>query len=177
MEVKRLVIGDFNTNCYFLVLDKEIAIIDAGGQADKILQALKGMKTKVKYIISTHYHFDHVIANERIKRETGAKILIHEDEKKFIGFEPDRFLKDGDEINLNGESLKVIHTPGHTRGSICLHIKNIIFSGDTLFRHGYGRADLPGGSMEQLRDSLDRLSDLLKPGMTIYPGHGEPFKV
>jgi glyoxylase-like metal-dependent hydrolase (beta-lactamase superfamily II) len=177
MEIKRLVVGDFNTNCYFLVLNKELAIIDAGGQAEKILQVLKRIKANVKYIINTHYHFDHVIANEKVRNETGAKILIHEAEKKFIGFKPDRFLIDEDEIDLAGQIIKVVHTPGHTRGSICLYFKDFIFTGDTLFRYGYGRTDLPGGSMEQLRDSLDKLSDFLKPGMTVYPGHGEPFEV
>ncbi len=88
---------------------------------------------------------------------------------------PDRFLKDEEEIRIGENILKVIHTPGHTPGSICLLGRDFIFTGDTIFREGYGRTDLKGGSEEKFVDSLNRLKAIIKPGMMVYPGHGEPF--
>jgi hydroxyacylglutathione hydrolase len=103
--------------------------------------------------------------------------LIHEKERDFINFEVDKFLKEGDEIKIGEDILKVLHTPGHTPGGISLLGDGFILTGDTLFKDGYGRTDLEGGSEKDLTDSLDRLSNLLKPGMMIYPGHGEPFQI
>jgi len=117
------------------------------------------------------------LANEKIKKATGAKILIHEAEKDFINFEADGFLEDGDEIKIGDSVLKVLHTPGHTKGSICLLGKNFVFTGDTLFKDGCGRTDLPGSSQKDMENSLEKLSKLLKPGTTVYPGHGEIFKI
>ncbi len=111
-----------------------------------------------------------------VKKQTNAKILIHEKERQLNNCQADEFLKEKDKIKIGSVFLEVIHTPGHTSGSICLLGDNFIFTGDTLFENGYGRTDLPGGSDEQMRSSLKRLSELLKPGMTIYPGHGKPFE-
>lgn len=177
MEVKRLIIGMLETNCYLLVSETELLIIDPGGEANKILNEIKTKKAKPKYIINTHCHLDHILANKKIKKETEADILIHEAEKDFINVEADRFLKDGEKIKIGAIILKVIHTPGHTKGSICLLGENFIFTGDTLFKDGYGRTDLPGSSQKELEESLEKLSKLLKPGMTVYPGHGEIFKI
>ena len=135
------------------------------------------IKAKIRYIVNTHGHPDHIFANEDIRKETGAKILIHEAEKDFIRFRADKFLKDGDEIKIGESVLKILHTPGHTRGGICLLGENSIFTGDTLFKDGYGRTDLPGGSEKELERSLEKLEKILKPGMTVYPGHGEIFKI
>jgi hydroxyacylglutathione hydrolase len=153
------------------------AIIDPGAEPGKILNEIKNRKGKLKYIINTHYHKDHTGANKEIKKETGAQILIHEKERDFINFEVDKFLKEGDEIKIGEDILKVLHTPGHTPGGISLLGDGFILTGDTLFKDGYGRTDLEGGSEKDLTDSLDRLSNLLKPGMMIYPGHGEPFQI
>jgi len=177
MEIKQLVVGVFLTNCYLLISKGEMGIIDPGGNEQKILQEIKKTKALPKYIINTHYHFDHSSANKIIKKETGAQILIHQDEKKFINFQPDKFLKEGDEIKIGKVLLKVIQTSGHSQGSICLLNKDFIFTGDTLFKDGYGRIDLPGGSAEKMNESLDRLKKFFKAGMTIFPGHGEIFKV
>lgn len=177
MQIKRLVVGDLMTNCYLLISGNELAIIDPGGEAERILEEIKKTKAKPKYIINTHCHPDHILANEKLKEETGADILIHENEKNFISFEVDRFLKEGDEIKVGNGVLKVIHTPGHSPGSICLAGKTFLFSGDTIFKHGYGRTDIPAASLKDLEKSLERLSKLLKPGIMVYPGHGEGFKV
>ncbi len=177
MEIEHLIVGMFETNCYLLISNNELGIIDPGDEAEKILEEIKKTKAKPKYIINTHCHSDHISANEKIKKETGAQILIHEAEKDFINFDADEFLKEGSEIKIGENVLKVLHVPGHTKGSICLAGEKFIFTGDTLFKDGYGRTDLPGGSKKDLEESLKRLSKLLKPGMRVYPGHGEIFKI
>ncbi len=177
MEIKHLVVGGLATNCYLLISGNELAIIDPGGEAEKILQEIKKTKAKPKYIINTHCHADHTSANKEIKKETKAKILIHEAEKDFIDFEADMFLSEEDKIKVGDCLLKVIHTPGHTRGSICLLGENFVFSGDTLFKNGYGRTDLLGGSQEDIEKSLKKLTKLLKPGMMVYPGHAAGFSL
>ena len=177
MQIKHLVVGPLLTNCYLAISKGELIIIDPGGEADKILREIKKIKAKPKYIINTHFHPDHTSENLRIKEETGAEILIHEKEKDFIDFKADRFLKEEDEIKIGDSVFKIIHTPGHTPGGICLFGENVVFTGDTLFKDGYGRADLPGGSPEDLKKSLRKLSKLLKPNMIVYPGHGEIFKI
>jgi len=175
--IKQIIVGEIETNCYLFISNNELVIIDPGDEAEKILKEIKKIKAKPKYIINTHYHFDHVLANKKIKEETGVQILIHEDEKNFIDFDVDRFLKEGSKINIGDSILRVIHTPGHTEGGICLLGEDLIFTGDTLFKDGYGRTDLSGGSQKDLIESLKMLSELLKPGMMVYPGHGEIFKI
>lgn len=177
MRIKHLTVGQLFTNCYLIISENEMAIIDPGGDADKILKEINKEKSKLKYIINTHFHFDHTSENLKIKEKTDAKILIHENEKDFINFEADWFLKDGDEIKIGNSSLKVIHTPGHSSGGVCLLGENILFTGDTLFKNGYGRTDLHGASQEEMDRSLKKISKLLKPNMTVYPGHGEIFKI
>ncbi|MBZ9578562.1 MBL fold metallo-hydrolase [Patescibacteria group bacterium] len=176
MEIKNLIVGPIFTNCYLLTSKDETAVIDPGGGAEKILKEIEDNRKKLKYIILTHSHWDHTSAALKIKGETGAKILIHKAEKDFLNFEVDKFLKEGDKIKIGDIILEVIHTPGHTKGSICLLEKDFIFTGDTLFKTGFGRTDLPGGSSKDLQESLEKLSKLLKPGMKIYPGHGEIFE-
>ncbi len=176
MEIKHLIVGDLQTNCYLLISGNELGIVDPGDEADKILEEIRKIKAKPRYIINTHYHYDHILANQEIKKETGTKILIHEAEKDFIDFEPDRFLKEGDKIKIGEGILEIINTPGHTKGSICMVGKDFILTGDTLFKDGYGRTDLAGGSQKEMEESLKRLSKLIKSGMVVYPGHGEIFK-
>lgn len=179
MKIKRLSVGDLGTNCYLVRSGGEMAVIDPGGSAEEILKEIKKFQdgAKLRLIINTHYHFDHTLADDFLKKETGAEILIHQFEEKFINFKADRFLREGDEIKLGNRVLAVLHTPGHSAGSICLMSKKVIFTGDTLFKDGYGRTDLAGGSQRDIEDSLKRLSKLLKPGMTVLPGHGDIFKI
>lgn len=176
MKVIRIVVGSLETNCYLLVSDKESAIIDPGDEARKILASLRKGKAILKYIINTHYHFDHTFYSVEIKKIVGGKILMHQDEQNFIDFKVDLLLNDRDKIEIGDVVLKVIHTPGHTAGSICLIGEDFIFTGDTLFKDGHGRTDLPGGSEQAMQKSLQRLKTTIKPGMTVYPGHGEIFK-
>lgn len=177
MIIKHLIVGPLLTNCYLVSSKGELAIIDPGGDAEKILEEIEKSNTKLKYIINTHFHPDHTSENLRIKNGTKAEILIHKNEKNFINFEADIFFKEGDEIKIGDRVLKVVHTPGHTKGSIGLLGENVLFTGDTIFEDGYGRTDLPGGSMEDLKQSIEKLSKLFKPRMIIYPGHGDIFKI
>lgn len=174
-EIKKLVVGPLLTNCYLILSKREALVIDPGGEIEEILDEIKKKKSKLKYIVSTHFHPDHILGNSLLKEKTGAKILIHEKEKSFINFKPDKFLKEGDNIKIGDLNLKVLNTPGHTKGSICLLGDNFIFTGDTLFKDGIGRTDLAGGSMPDIEKSLEKLSKIIKPGMMVYPGHGEIF--
>jgi len=176
MEIKNLIVGDIDTNCYLIIDSGEMAVVDPGGDSDKILEEIKARGEKLKYIINTHYHFDHVLANEPIKKATDAKVLIHEEEIGYINHQPDRFLRDGQEIKIGDCVFNVLRTPGHTRGSFCLIGEDVIFTGDTLFKDGYGRTDLPGGSEKDMLASLEKLKTIIKPGMYVYPGHGETYR-
>jgi glyoxylase-like metal-dependent hydrolase (beta-lactamase superfamily II) len=175
MRVISVIASSIGNNTYIL-LTKKPTIIDPSENVDVVLNHLKEyMKPEdLEYIILTHYHFDHVSGAPKLKEETNAKVMIHELDASFLSFKPDKTLKNNDMINLGNCSLKVIHTPGHTPGSICLYEpkSKILFSGDTIFSHGHvGRTDLPGGSPEQLIESIKKISKLnLK---TLYPGHGK----
>jgi len=162
MEVKTIKVGELQTNCYLLISEKELVIIDPGAEANRILKEIEKTGGRAKYIINTHYHFDHVLANREVREKTGAEILTD--------------LKEGDEIKTGNVVLRVVYTPGHTEESICLLGDNFVFTGDTLFETGHGRTDLAGGSQEKIEESLQKLSELLKPGMTVYPGHGSVFQ-
>jgi len=176
MEIKHLIVGPLLTNCFILISKGESAVIDPGGGTRTILKEIADSKTKLKYIILTHSHWDHAFSALKMRYETKAKILMHREEKELVSFKIDNLLEEGEEIKIGNIILKVIHTPGHTKGSICLIDENFIFTGDTIFKDGYGRTDLPGGSQEDLKNSLEKLKKFLKPGIKVYPGHGEIFE-
>ena len=189
MLIETLVVGPLETNCY-IAYDpetREAVVIDPGDQPTDILDVLGGKRLIPLYIINTHGHPDHLAADEEVRQATGAKILIHEDDAKifdapsswlkfaFSSKVPhiDRKLKDGDGIKFGSSFLKVIHTPGHSRGSVCLYSEAdaILFSGDTLFYNNYGRTDLPWSEDEKMMGSLKKL--LALPSDTrVLPGHG-----
>lgn len=177
------------SNCYIVSEGNEAIVIDPGGDAELILAKLNELKTKLIYIVNTHGHIDHIEANNKIKSATGAKILIHKKDaqmltngwmnlsaffcKKTVSCSADRLLEDGDDIEISNLKLKVIHTPGHTEGGICLLGDSFVFTGDTLFESGIGRTDLPGGSYQTLIDSITKHLLVLKETTIIYPGHGD----
>ncbi|MCX6796170.1 MAG: MBL fold metallo-hydrolase [Candidatus Falkowbacteria bacterium] len=175
MEIIKLKVGTLKTNCYLLISLGEAVVIDPGGDEELILATLEKYQAKLLYLINTHYHFDHTDGNDWLKQKTGARILIHQAEEKFINFQPDIFLTTGDEIKFGEEKLGVIHTPGHTAGGICLLGKGVIFTGDTLFKGTFGRTDLAGGSEEEMKKSLEMLSKIITKGMHVYPGHGHDY--
>ena len=176
MRIERLIVGRLETNCYLVISDKELAVIDPGDEIKKVLAAIRKENITPKFIINTHYHFDHTYYSLEIKKIIGGKVLFHRAEQDYIDFKADQLLDDGDKVKIGKIILKVIYTPGHTSGSICLLGDNFIFTGDTLFENGCGRTDLPGGSDKAMQKSLKKLAKIIKLGMVIYPGHGNIFK-
>jgi hydroxyacylglutathione hydrolase len=183
-------LSGFDTNVYLVWDDVslEAALVDPAEPSTKILHFITFNKLKLSFIINTHGHGDHIGGNAFFREKTGARICINSEDAAMLSdshlnlsvfFEagvsetkPDIFLKDGDDIKLGNIELKVIQTPGHTRGSISLYINPFLFSGDTLFYHDIGRTDLPGGREEMILASI-RNKLLLLPGDTIVlPGHG-----
>jgi glyoxylase-like metal-dependent hydrolase (beta-lactamase superfamily II) len=182
--------GPLGTNCY-LVSDPatlETLIIDPGGEADRIIKVIKAKKLVPVAIVNTHGHADHTGANTTIKNTFGINIYTHEAEEELLNdpamngssmlpgsmasaTEADVLLKDGEEIKAGSLVFKVMHTPGHTPGGMCLQLEDAIFTGDTLFRGDIGRSDLPGGDEELLMKSL-QLFRKYPRNTVIYPGHG-----
>ena len=191
MIVKKLVVGPLATNCYIVGSEssKEGMIIDPGAEANQILSSVKDTGLDIKFIVLTHSHIDHIGALKEVKEATGAEVAIHTgDAQALKGQEPslgamfglsypsppppDRLLGDGEGMDIGDLRFSVLHTPGHTPGGICLLGEGIVFSGDTLFNYGVGRADLPGGSYSQLMDSISTKLMTLPDTTIVYPGHG-----
>ncbi len=186
--IERLEVGPLITNCYVLKSGEELAVVDPGGDAERILAKVEELQGAVKYVIDTHGHIDHISANGEVVEATGAELLIHQLDVPLLTApemslavmlgvrskspKPTRLLNEGDELVVGEERLRVIHTPGHTPGSICLLAEGYAFTGDTLFLDSIGRVDLPGGSELQMQSSLSRLQILLKRETMLYPGHG-----
>jgi glyoxylase-like metal-dependent hydrolase (beta-lactamase superfamily II) len=178
MEITRVTVTDLKSNCYIVKANDEIAVIDPGGDVEKILQKLDQIGGTVKCIIATHYHYDHTGAVKPLVEHFHVPFLIHESDVPFLdNLTADLALAEGDDVSIGDEALQVLHTPGHSSGSICLLGDGFIFTGDTLFQFSYGRTDFPGGDEDQMQSSLRRLHEILSPGMIVYPGHGLPFTV
>lgn len=190
MKVKVFTNGSFEENCY-LAIDEptgEALIIDPGSQAKSIIQWVKEEKCKVKYVINTHGHSDHIGANTEVCNEFGVKLGIHPldapmltDAKlnlstywgePILSKKADFFLNENDVVKCGDSELRVVHTPGHTPGGICLVGEKIIFSGDSLFADSIGRTDFPGGSTVALIKSLKEKILPLDGSIIVYPGHG-----
>jgi len=189
MVIKELVLGPLDSNCYLIVDEhtKETLVIDPGDEPDRIIDLIHENSLQVKYIICTHAHFDHVSAVSDIKKETGAPIIIHQEEQEIYrntreqavlwGFEvddlpePDMFVSEGNELEIGGLRFKILHTPGHSPGGICLFGEGVLVTGDTLFAGSVGRTDLHGGDIIQLKKSFKRLMSLSEK-TRILPGHG-----
>ena len=177
MNIQKLTLGLYQTNTYLLANDTEAVVIDPGYEADTILDALAG-KT-LKAILLTHGHFDHVGAVKELVAETGCEVWIHAAEATMppmVTAGPLYFTHtydEGDTVSpIAGLELTVLHTPGHTPGSVCLLMGNEMFSGDTLFACSFGRTDLPGGDPRKMMESLRRLASL-QGNFFIHPGHGD----
>jgi len=184
-------VGRLLSNSY-LVYDRDTGdavIIDAGDEAEKILRLIQRHRVQVKAIYATHCHFDHVLAVREVKEVTGCKFYIHRDDfpllessaeeaRKLLGVryppppKPDGFVEDGDRISVGAEVLEVIHTPGHSPGSVCYLSGRMVFTGDTLFAGSIGRSDLSGGDLEKLLDSILNKLFKLPDDTAVYPGHG-----
>jgi len=180
MFVKMFTVGMFWTNC-FIVGDtqtEEAIVIDPGfdnaSEAKNILKEIERNKFRVKFIVNTHGHHDHTDGNKMMKEATGAPILIHEYDAPLLhNPKADKTLCEGDTIEFGEVKLRVLHTPGHTKGSIALLDVNAVFSGDTLFAGGIGRCDPPEGSFEEIMNSIRNKLLILPDHVKVYPGHGE----
>ncbi|TRZ79631.1 MAG: MBL fold metallo-hydrolase [Nitrosopumilales archaeon] len=169
MKVHQLQVGNMQNFTYVLEDEetKEAVIIDPSWDLDLVIETLERNALKVKYVINTHHHFDHTIGNDAIVKHTKSKILQHESST----LKTDMRLTDGEKIKFGSSELTVMHTPGHSKDSICLVGDGKIFSGDALFVGNCGRVDLPGGSAKELYHSLFDIIYKLDDTLMLYPGH------
>ena len=191
MIVVALPVGMIQTNCYVVGCEetKEGAVIDPGGHPELILEQVERHKLVVKYVLNTHAHFDHTDANAALVQATGAALAIHPEDLPILRSSggaawfgmsadtsplPDLELHDGDELEIGSLCLTVLHTPGHTPGHVCFYEpdEGVLFDGDVLFYRGIGRTDLPGGSWQQLLDSIQQVLFALPDETVVYSGHG-----
>lgn len=190
MIIKQIVVGTMAVCCYIVACEKtqKAAVVDPGGDVDRILAEVDKMGVTVEYIIATHGHPDHVCGNRAIQEATGAKIIMHADDVQFfeqpevgqyfsmLGMEasPPTDIKvvEGDEIVIGEGKFQVLHTPGHTPGGMCLYNAPDLITGDTLFVGGLGRTDFPGGSHGELISSINTKLLVLPPETIVWPGHG-----
>ncbi len=190
MIIEKLAVGPILTNCY-VVGDERTrkgAVIDPGGDAEEILAEVEAQGLEVVYVIDTHAHFDHILANGAVLAATGAKLVLHAAEAPLLAQggaaaifgipnpaspAADVYVQEGDTLQLGDITLQVLHTPGHTPGHIALYDSqaHVLFSGDLLFYQGIGRTDLPGGDYDAIVRSLARVLTLPEETL-VYPGHG-----
>jgi glyoxylase-like metal-dependent hydrolase (beta-lactamase superfamily II) len=191
-EIKRLVVGPLEANCYLVWDDvnRSAVIVDPGDEGDYIEKEVKKEGLDVKYIINTHGHFDHVGASGRLRDSLGARLAIHASDAPLLegapiqgshfGIDtpsqpqPEVLVTDGTVLKAGGLSITVLHTPGHTQGGVCLYLEKegVIFTGDTLFTGSVGRTDLPGGSYDALMKSIKEKILPLGDNVRVLPGHG-----
>ena len=192
MEVQRFLVGPLNTNCYLVQSKKtkETLLVDPGMVCDELDDAVRELGAEnLKYILLTHGHFDHIGGAAYYQRMTHGKIVMFYLESRFAAdgalnlgksfyspvepFQPDITLREADTLPFGGESITVLHTPGHTSGSCVYCLGNILFTGDTLMRFSIGRTDFPTGNLAEMRASLSRLA-ALEGEYLVYPGHVGP---
>lgn len=179
LNIKQLILGNYETNCYILwgTDSQECIVIDPGYEPETVLDAVNALGKTVRAILLTHGHFDHVGAVREVFAQTDCDIYICPADCAM----PENMTagplcytcsyQEGDVLELASLRIKVLHTPGHTPGSVCLLCEESLFAGDTLFCGSCGRTDLPGGSWQQLQASLARLK-ALSGDLAVYPGHG-----
>lgn len=185
-------------NNYLLIdeISKEAVLVDCSSYIDEVETVLKDYNANLKYILITHGHFDHVMGiNDFHKQYPQTKIIAPLDDKdliedietfidRFVGGigkvtvpHIDMYISEDDEIYIGNEKIKIISTPGHTKGGVCYFIDDKLFSGDTIFLRSVGRTDLPGGSYEQIKNSVRLVLDMFKDNVVIYTGHGDETSV
>lgn len=190
MKYDMVVVGALETNCYLVYCPEtlECAVVDPGADPEKIIQRIAGLELKPVILINTHGHVDHVGANKDIKEKYDIPLCIHSLDSKMLGNilasamglflgakkspKPDRFLEEGESVPVGHYYLKIMHTPGHSPGSISLSGDGFLLSGDLLFCGGVGRTDLPGGSWRVLEDSIRSRIYVLPDDTVVLPGHG-----
>jgi hydroxyacylglutathione hydrolase len=195
VHIDILTVGPIETNCYLVTCaqTRQAAIIDPGGDARHILEAVRERQAQVKIVVNTHAHWDHIAANAEIVAATGAPLALHPDDLPLLRARggaalwnvaippspaPAIELKPDDVLEVGQLRFKVMHTPGHSPGHVCLYEEahQALFDGDVLFRDGIGRSDLPGGDPRALMDSIKGLMSL-PDEVEVYPGHGPPTTI
>lgn len=189
MKIEQIPVGFMQVFCYLVYDDNTLegVLIDPAGNEDDLLEHIEKIGISLLYVVNTHGHADHTSGNEKIRQATGAKVIMHEEDDTYyqrpegklfarnMGFTvsgpADIRVKGGEEISVGKLKMKIIHTPGHTRGACCILIDGNLFTGDTLFVGAVGRTDLPGGSFKQLIESLQNLVRTLPPDTIVWPGH------
>lgn len=189
MTIDQILVTHMAVFCYLLTDEptREAVLIDPAGDYERIFGAVERRGAAIKYIINTHGHFDHTSGNDHVIKKTGAQLIIHDADVRKLGSLTSRFfsrtmggktspppgmtVKDGDIIRFGRSEIRVIHTPGHSEGGICLYAPGNIFTGDTLFTEGMGRTDLADGSEEKIMDSIVNKILALPDDTVIWPGH------
>jgi hydroxyacylglutathione hydrolase len=178
LTIKTILSPPKDTNIYILVNKTEAAVVDAGDCVDAVQESLKDLGATLKYILITHGHPSHVSSLSRMKREIGGTICLHPSDQDLLrqqenGLEADLLLNDQQSLKLGDTSIEVLHTPGHTMGSLCYHLREAgaLFTGDTLFKGEFGKIRGPH-SMGLMLRSLKRLNSIIPPKTSIFPGHG-----
>ncbi len=190
LKVYMMVLGEVQTNFYIAENEetKEAILVDPADGASRISVQIERLGLKPVAILLTHGHFDHILAVNELREKYGVPVYIHEDEKDVLEnpvlslcsmfgarcqVSADRFVKDGDILDLAGFQIKVLHTPGHTKGGACFYIEDekAVFSGDTLFRYSIGRTDFPTGDLNTLLNSVREKLFVLPEDVDVYPGH------
>ncbi|MBR6800724.1 MAG: MBL fold metallo-hydrolase [Eubacteriaceae bacterium] len=191
MKIMHVPLGALGTNCYIFHDGQKAAMVDIGIYSDKLIDLLDDNGLSLEYILLTHGHFDHTTGVQKLKEKTGAKVGILSEDGEMLGnaalngaasfgmeyddiITADILFSDGDEIAFGGDKIKIIATPGHTRGGCCYLLENekVLFAGDTLFRQSIGRTDLYGGDMDTLITSIKEKLMVLDDEVFVCPGHG-----
>jgi glyoxylase-like metal-dependent hydrolase (beta-lactamase superfamily II) len=188
-KIHTLVVGRLQTNSYVITSKREAIIVDPGDEPQRIMDFVKDINARPTRIVATHTHFDHVLGVDGVREATKTPFLIHQDDlsmlqsmqarvRQIMGFEVppppkvDGYLKDGDSFKIGEETIRILHTPGHSPGSISLAGEGYVLTGDALFNQSIGRTDLPGGDLNTLIRSIREKLFKLDDDTTVYPGHG-----
>src|SRR5438445_4753758 len=188
-KIHTLVVGQLEINCYVITSRSEGIIVDPGDEPERILRFIKDIDATPTFIVATHTHFDHVLGVDGVRKAAKTPFLIHQDDlpmlqsmqsrvRQFMRFEVppppnvDGYLKDGEFLNLGDETIRILHTPGHSPGSISLSGDAYVLPGDAMFNQTVGRTALPGGDLKTLIRSIRERLFKLDDATVVYPGHG-----
>jgi hydroxyacylglutathione hydrolase len=191
VEVQQITVGKWGVNCYLIRCEGEFWLVDPGDEPDKIATEIANSKDKLLGILITHGHFDHVGAVHSLAEQLEASVFMRSEDQRLMSQanlfrklaggkgitktpKDIQFLDDVQELPLGDKKIKLIHTPGHTKGGICLFIDGKLIVGDLIMKDAVGRADLPGGNQAELHNSIDKIISKYL-GVTVFSGHGDPF--